>query len=248
MPTVSLIVPGYNEVDRIAATIDEAHAYFVRRAIGHEIIASVEGEDGTVNLVESLAQSHDYVRAIVNQGRRGKGLASRLAVAQASGDVIGFTDADNKTPIEEFDRVRAAFSDGADLVIGSRRIAGTRIERPQRWYRRAGAKGFTRFMHAAVGLRDVPDTQCGFKFFRKDVARTLFSQLRTDGYMFDVEILCRAAAAGYRLAQVPVRWRDDGDSRLELVAGNLRNVRDILRIRRGMDHPPSRAAAKSSTG
>ena len=87
-------------------------------------------------------------------------------------------------------------------------------------------------MHAAVGLRDVPDTQCGFKFFRRDVARNLFSRQVIDGYMFDVEILCLAAEAGYRLVQVPVRWRDDRDSRLRLIGGNVRNVADIRQIRR----------------
>jgi dolichyl-phosphate beta-glucosyltransferase len=97
-----------------------------------------------------------------------------------------------------------------------------------------GSQGFRLFRHAIVGLRDVPDTQCGFKCFRRDVARDLFSRQRIDGYMFDIEILCLAAAAGFRLAQIPVRWRDDGDSRLDLVIGNLRNVGDLVRIQRGL--------------
>ena len=86
-------------------------------------------------------------------------------------------------------------------------------------------------MHTVVGLATIPDTQCGFKFFRADVARTLFARQRIDGYMFDVEILYLAERLRYRIAQVPVRWRDDGDSRLNLMAGNLKNVRDIFRIR-----------------
>ncbi len=201
------------------------------------------GSDGVVRnlrlvvvqkLAHSLAAAHDYVRAIGNTGRRGKGFAIRCGVAQATGDVIGFIDADNKTPIDEFDHVHAAFSQGADLVIGSRALAGARIERRQPWHRRVGAKAFATFMHATVGLPDVPDTQCGFKFFRQPVARDLFSRQIVDGYMFDVEILSLAKEAGYRLAQVPVRWRDDGDSRLRLLAGNIRNAADIMRIRRGL--------------
>jgi hypothetical protein len=149
-------------------------------------------------------------------------------MAIATGEVTGFADADNKTPIDEFDRVLAAFTGGADVVIGSRQLAGARIERPRRWYRRLGTMGFAAFVHTLVGLADVPDTQCGFKFFRRDVARDLFSRQVIDGYMFDVEILCLAAEAGYRLVQVPVRWRDDRDSRLHLVGGNLRNAADIV--------------------
>ena len=106
-------------------------------------------------------------------------------------------------------------------------------------------------MHAFIGLRDIPDTQCGFKFFRRDAALALFERQRIDGYMFDVEILYLATQAGYPIAQVPVRWRDDGDSRLQLVRGNVRNVVDILRIRVFLEHglrrPPSRGAMPGST-
>jgi len=231
-PSVSLIIPAYNEVESLTKTIDEAHAYFGAHRITHEIITAVEGDDGTVELAQSLSAAHEYVRAITHSGRRGKGFAVRSAMELATGDIVGFTDADNKTPVDEFDLVLAAFTQGADLVIGSRGLAGARIERPRHWYRRVGAGVFARFVHAAVGLRDVPDTQCGFKFFRRDVARNLFSRQVIDGYMFDVEILCLAAEAGYRLVQVPVRWRDDRDSRLRLIGGNVRNVADIRQIRR----------------
>ena len=80
-------------------------------------------------------------------------------------------------------------------------------------------------------LTDIPDTQCGFKFFQRCVALDLFKRQRIDGYMFDVEILYLAQQTGYRIGQVPIHWRDDGDSRLALVRGNMRNVRDIFSIR-----------------
>jgi dolichyl-phosphate beta-glucosyltransferase len=86
-------------------------------------------------------------------------------------------------------------------------------------------------MRTVTGLSDVQDTQCGFKFFPGPVARNLFGLQRINGYMFDVEILVLAHKLGYRIREVPIRWRDDGDSRLDIVAGNLRNARDILRIR-----------------
>jgi dolichyl-phosphate beta-glucosyltransferase len=163
--------------------------------------------------------------------RRGKGRGIREGVGLCAGDVIGFVDADNKTPISEFDKVEPLLSDGCDVVIGSRGLRASRIEHAQPLYRRLGAKGFGVFMHICVGLSDIVDTQCGFKFFRGDVARELFRLQQIDGYMFDVEILYLAQQLGYRIAEVPVRWRDDGDSRLQLVAGNIRNVRDIVSIR-----------------
>ena len=165
----------------------------------------------------------------------------------ATGRIIGFVDADQKTPVSEFDKVRPAFENGADVVIGSRGLRGSQIENPQPWYRQAGSRGFAMFMHTVVGLGSIPDTQCGFKFFRADVARTLFARQRIDGYMFDVEILYLAERLRYRIAQVPVRWRDDGDSRLNLMAGNLKNVQDIFRIRfaRGAAPTPSAELARS---
>jgi hypothetical protein len=93
-------------------------------------------------------------------------------------------------------------------------------------------------MHTLLGMWHVRDTQCGFKFFRAPVARDLFGRQRIDGYMFDVEVLHLACRSGYRIKEVGVRWRDDGDSRLQLVAGNWRNMLDILRIRFGKAAPP----------
>jgi dolichyl-phosphate beta-glucosyltransferase len=101
-------------------------------------------------------------------------------------------------------------------------------------------------MHAVVGLHDISDTQCGFKFFQRQVALDLFRRQRIDGYMYDVEILYLAEQAGYRIVQVPIRWRDDGDSRLQLFRGNLRNAVDILRLRL-MDHTASGCVGEQST-
>jgi glycosyltransferase involved in cell wall biosynthesis len=228
---ITVIVPAYNEVARIGATIAEIHGYFTRRGLSYEIIVSADGDDGTRETVHRLAETQPNLVAIGHKVRGGKGRGVREAMALARGRVVGFVDADQKTPIEEYDKVAAELQAGYDLVIGSRGLAASEIERPQPWHRRLGSRGFGLFMHTVVGLHGIPDTQCGFKFFRHDVGRDLFARQQIDGYMFDVEILYLAVGSGYRLAQVPVRWRDDGDSRLQLVAGNLRNAADIFRIR-----------------
>jgi hypothetical protein len=120
-----------------------------------------------------------------------------------------------------------------EAAIGTRR-GGATIERAQPLYRRIGSLGFLWFMQTLVGLPGINDTQCGFKFFQRDAAKEIFRRQKVDAYMFDVEILAIARRLGYRIQQVPVRWRDDADSRLDLVTGNLRNVRDIFRI--GLEH------------
>ena len=229
--TITLIFPAYNEAARIVNTINEAVSYFEKRDLDYEIIIAADGADGTRELVNHMRQANSRLKTIGNVERRGKGYGIRQAVAIARGDVIGFADADNKTPITELDKFLPHFANGATVVIGSRAQSGSVIERPQPFYRRVGSTGFGIFMHLVVGLRDIPDTQCGFKFFRREVAKDLFARQRIDGYMFDVEILYLARRVGYCLEQVPVLWRDDGDSRLNLIAGNIRNVQDIFKIR-----------------
>jgi dolichyl-phosphate beta-glucosyltransferase len=231
MTLISLIIPAFNEAKRIRATICEALDYFDGKQLACEVIVSADGTDGTREAARALAEQHSQIKVIGLPERRGKGRGIREAVRIATGDVIGFTDADNKTPIGEFDKIAQRLREGYDVVIGSRGLSGSRIERAQPLYRRLGAKGFALCMHACVGLNGIVDTQCGFKFFRGDVARELFRLQQIDGYMFDVEILYLAQQLGYRIVEVPVRWRDDGDSRLELVKGNIRNLRDIVSIR-----------------
>ncbi len=231
---ISLILPAYNEVQRIAATLQSALDYFRERGLSSEIIVAADGQDGTRELAREISRQTPGISVLGSPQRRGKGRGIRDAVALARGEIVGFADADDKTPISELDKFLPYLDAGWDLVIGSRGRPDSVIERRQPWYRQVGSMGFGIFMHSVVGLWDITDTQCGFKFFKAEVARDLFSRQMIDGYMFDVEILHLAQRAGYKIRQVPIRWRDDGDSRLDLLAGNIRNFADVLRIRWGV--------------
>jgi dolichyl-phosphate beta-glucosyltransferase len=204
-----------------------------RQPYGYEIIVCADGTDGTRELVAERARRDLRLSVLGSASRGGKGRAIRLGVANARGGIIGFLDADYKVTIEEIGKVLPWFDQGFDIVIGSRGLSDSTIEVPQPFYRRLGSQGFGLAMHFLVGLWNIRDTQCGFKFFRAPVARDLFGRQRIDGYMFDVEVLHLAERAGYRVKEVGVRWRDDGDSRLQLVAGNWRNMIDLFRIRFG---------------
>jgi dolichyl-phosphate beta-glucosyltransferase len=228
---VSLILPAFNEAGTIVKTILETGRYFRARGLRYEIIVAADGDDGTRELALETARRGQPVRVIGNRQRSGKGRGVREAVALAQGKIVGYADADNKVPIEEFDKMRPCFSRGYDVVIGSRAMRESQIEKRQPLFRQIGGKGFGVFMHAVVGLKGITDTQCGFKFFTREAAREVFRRQRIDGYMFDVEILAIARRLGYRIQQIPIRWRDDGDSRLALLSGNARNVIDIFRIR-----------------
>ena len=240
-PYLTLVLPAYNEAERIAQTIDSIRSYFEQRRISLEIIVSADGDDGTREIVTKLSAEDARIQVIGNRGRCGKGCGVRNGFARASGSIVGFADADNKVPITEIEKLLPWFSRGYDIVIGSRGMLDSQIEVLPPLHRRLGSRAFGVGMHALLGLWDISDTQCGFKFFLQPVARALFSRQRIDGYMFDVEILHLAERLGYRIKEVGVRWRDDGDTRLRLITGNWRNLVDILRIRMARyEKPPPR--------
>ena len=239
--SVSLILPAYNEVKTIAQVIQEAKDYFERRGGAYEILVCADGNDGTRELAEKMAKSNSHLKVTGHPGRCGKGRGIREGMKMAQGEIIGFSDADNKTPIDEFEKMEPWLTEGYEMVIGSRALQDSRILRAQPLHRRLGSVGFSLFMHAVLGMREIVDTQCGFKFFKRHAALDLFSRQRIDGYMFDPEILYLAHLLGYSIKQVPVRWKDDGDSRFHCLSGGIRDAIDIFRIR--FNHP----RLKSST-
>jgi dolichyl-phosphate beta-glucosyltransferase len=230
-PYLTLILPAFDEVNSIKATLEDICRYFASRGIDYQIIVAADGTDGTRELVADMAETNRALRVIGNEQRLGKGKGIRDAIRIADGRFIGYADADNKVPMDDFDKIRPHLDAGYDLVIGSRALEQSKVERSQPLYRQVGSKGFHLFMQTVVGLPGIHDSQCGFKFFTSAAARRIFGMQRIDGYMFDVEILSLAIRLGYRIREVPIRWRDDGDSRLQLFRGNLQNVVDIFRIR-----------------
>ena len=206
IPEITIILPAYNEAGTIQQTVNEITGYFTARGMCHEIVVAADGDDGTRELVGSMIPANPSIRVIGDSRRRGKGLGIREAVALAGGAIIGYVDADNKVPIEEYARLEPFLRNGYDLVTGSRAMPGARIERRQPWYRRIGARGFHVFMQTLVGLPGIHDSQCGFKFFRNEAAKQIFARQRIDGYMFDVEVLALAQRLGYKIGQTPIRW------------------------------------------
>lgn len=229
---LSLIIPGYNEAQRIGLTLEKAAAHLRARPWSWEIVVVDDGsDDGMAARVEEFARVCPAVRCLRHSPNRGKGYAIRRGVEAARGQYIGFMDADYKTDIAGVDAAMRCLEEGRDGVIGDRTLSRSQIAAPRRRYRQWGSEVFRKVLLRLMGLGEFGDTQCGFKFFRAEVARDLFSRQRVDGYMFDVEILLLAVKAGYRIERLPVEWRDDPDSRFKPVRGTLRNLRELARIR-----------------
>jgi dolichyl-phosphate beta-glucosyltransferase len=242
-PRLSLVIPAYNEVATIQNTLRAIRAYLAPRGFAFELIVAADGTDGTREAAAALAGELP-VTVLGEPQRRGKGRGVREGVLASTGDIVGFLDADYKVAIDEIEKILPWFEQGYDVVIGSRGAAGADIRQRQPWYRRIGSKAFTLVMRPLVGLYGIKDSQCGFKFFRSTVARDLFSRQRIDGYMFDVEILSLALRSGYAVKEIGVTWRDDGDTRLKLVSGNWKNLKDLFRIRFGRAAGPTAVALK----
>lgn len=227
--SLSVVIPAYNEETRLPRTLREIHGYLAERGYDAEILVVDDGSrDGTAARARELALPS--VRIIGYGRNRGKGFAVRAGVLAASKEAVLFCDADHSTPIGDIEAFWRPYDRGCDVVIASRHLARSQIRVRQPLYRRVMGKGF-RFIVSLFGPRGIRDTQCGFKLFRAEAARRIFSGLRTRGFAFDVEALLRARAAGCRVAEVPVRWINEPDSRVRAVRDSWRMLIEILRMR-----------------
>jgi dolichyl-phosphate beta-glucosyltransferase len=224
-PFLSVVVPAYNEESRLAPTLDRIRQYLTGRDYSAEIIVVDNGSsDGTAALARRAGVS------VLSEPRRGKGAAVRTGVLAAGGELILFSDADLSTPIEELEKLLAALEAGHDIAIGSRGLPDSKLPVRQPWYRElVGRAG--NVLVRLVAVRGIADTQCGFKLFSRSAARRLFEAQRTTGIAFDMEILFLAQRLGLKIAEVPVTWIDNPDSRISRVWDSLDALKDLLRIR-----------------
>jgi dolichyl-phosphate beta-glucosyltransferase len=227
----SLVIPAYNEANRIAPSIAWIAKYLRSRSETWEVIVVDDGSrDGTASAAREAAKASDLpLRVIELPVNRGKGAAVRAGVLESRGEWILISDADLSTPIEEWEKLRES---GAPIAIGSRALDETLIRRKQPWYRRTMGKTFNLFVRL-FSIRGIRDTQCGFKWFEGNLARDLFSRATIDRFAYDVEILSMARRRGVEIAEVPVVWINSPQSKVAVVIDSIRMLRDLARIRLG---------------
>ena len=228
---LSVVIPCFNEEQRLPATVERIELYLDARKTEYELILVDDGStDGTRAVLDAAVQHNPSVRVESMPQNRGKGRALATGVAAAKGSEILVTDADLSTPIEELEKLQAALDRGAGIAIASRALRGSNIEISQPLYRVLMGKGFNLIVQAIL-LPGIWDTQCGFKLFRGDVAHRVFGPLITDGFGYDPEILYRARKQGVRIAEVPVVWRNSAPTKVSPVRSSLDMLKHVVRLR-----------------
>lgn len=230
MPQLSVIIPAYNEQRRLPATLESVHKYLLERGGTFEILVVDDGShDDTAEVVESFAKTHEGVRLLSYQPNQGKGHAIRTGILSAKGELMLIDDADGSSPIAELQRLETGIASGADIAIGSRAKRDETRKVEALAYRKYIGNTFN-FIVQNLLLPGIEDTQCGFKLFKADVARDIFSVSRINGYGFDVEVLHIAKLRGYKTAEIGINWHNVDGSKVNVFLDSPKMFLEVLKI------------------
>ncbi|MEY2521096.1 MAG: hypothetical protein QOF24_2855 [Verrucomicrobiota bacterium] len=234
LPAFSLVIPAFNEADRIGETLREVLSYLQTQSAGGELIVVNDGStDATSQIVREVFAATGGVatKLIENSPNRGKGAAVRAGLLAATRPIGLFSDADLSTPIDEAPKLLQPIIAGeVDIAIGSRALDRRLIGNRQPWRREQAGRVFNLIVRVATGL-PFWDTQCGFKAFRLDVCRPILAAARTDGFGFDVELLYLAQRAQLKMKEISVRWDHHEGSKLHVMYDSFRMFREVVEVR-----------------
>jgi dolichyl-phosphate beta-glucosyltransferase len=237
-PKLSIVVPAFNEAERLVASLRDIAAYLKQLREDSELIVVDDGSDDNTAAVakESLGDSAGLATRVMRyEPNRGKGYAVRMGLLAAKANIVLFSDADLSTPITETPKLVEPILNGeCDLTFGSRALDRSLIGVHQPWRREQGGRVFNLIVRVATGL-PFWDTQCGFKAFRMNVCRPLIEAAQIDRFGFDVELIYLADLAHLRLREVPVRWNHDPASKVSVARDSFRMFDEVRRIRREVD-------------
>ena len=228
-PHLSIVIPAHNEELRLPGSLSRILEHLRQQPYSWEVLVVENGSsDRTAEVAEGFAQATPGLR-VLREARRGKGLAVRRGMLEASGEYRFVCDADLSMPIDQINRFLPPELQDYDIAIASREAAGA-VRYGEPFYRHWVGRAF----NLIVRLLAVPgfqDTQCGFKCFRGQAADVLFPLQRLHGWTFDVELLFVALRRGYRVVEVPIPWYYSPGSRISILRDSLAMFTDLFRIR-----------------
>lgn len=251
---LSIVIPAYREARKVGRDVEEASAFLARQGLRGEVILADDGSpDGTAQVARAAKAAPGVEVRVLELEHRGKGWAVRNGMIESRGEFVMFADSGVCIPFEDALPMLAALRSGeCDIAHGSRKMPGAVISHPQSFYRRTLSRLFRKATLFYLKLpRSLTDTQCGFKVYRGDVARELYGQAVTDGFMFDLEILIRARRRGYRVKEFPVHWSWDPDSRLKpakILGNTIHDLRALKKRMRGEEGTGVAATVSAAEG
>ena len=229
-PELSIVIPAYNEEQRLSPTLEKIAAYIQSKRPNTEVIVVDDGSaDRTAAVAESWRSRISQLRVVSNGINRGKGFSVRHGSLEARGGIVLFTDADLSSPIEEAEKLLAAL-ETHEVAIGSRAVDRRLIEQHQSVFREFAGIIFNRIVRIILRLPFV-DTQCGFKAFRRERANIIFEQQTIDRFGFDPELLYLARHHGLSTVEVPVRWAHSPATKVSMLRDSLQMFLDVFLIR-----------------
>jgi glycosyltransferase involved in cell wall biosynthesis len=230
-PDYSIIIPAYNESQRIAASLERIINFRSTAAWHAEIVVVDDGSrDNTAEIARRYAAQCPQVRLVQNPGNRGKGYSVRNGMLHARGALLIFSDADLSSPIEEAAKLVAAIRDGAGVAIGSRWMRPELMTERQPVYRQLFGRIFNLLLRVLLGL-NFKDTQCGLKAFSRAAADQIFPRQRIERWGFDPELLFLARQLGFPTVEVPVQWAHDERSKINPLKDGIKMFTEVLRVR-----------------
>ena len=238
LPAVSVVVPCFNEAERIGESLRVTLRYLSEFAPDSELIVINDGStDATGKMIREVFSEPTKIEThlLENFPNRGKGAAVRTGLRKATRPIGLFTDADLSTPIDEMPKLVEPIAAGEfDIAFGSRALNRELIGHHQPWRREQAGRVFNLLVRLATGL-PYWDTQCGFKAFRLDTCRPILETAHVIGFGFDVELLYLAEKAHLRMREIPVRWNHYDGSKVRVLRDSSRMLREIFSLRRGSD-------------
>jgi len=225
---LSLVIPAYNEVPRITATLSSVYDYFSCQSYEWEVILVDDGSED--NTGEHVKTNFPWVHVLDHEPNRGKGHAVKRGMLEARGAYRVYYDADGSTPIDEIDKLWPVFAAGADVIIGSRSLPDSDIQLRQNIIRETMGRTFNLFVKGILGQSFI-DTQCGFKGFTARSTEITFPRQTMDRFAFDAELLHIAGRHGLIIKEIPVRWINSPESRVRIISDSTNMLIDLMRIR-----------------